>query len=160
MRFLFVVFGAWLLFGLGETEANEVYQVSSGVLAVDAGALRAAHGIDISDEHGARVGGVSAMRPSLAVTRVTGQSGAIGRVMTDLAVFDDNGDDRIDNDDSVWNQMYLVVDYNRNGRIEDREYALIGDCGVRALTLDMAEGKAWSLHTGGRRRKAVSLTQL
>ncbi len=49
MRFLFVVFGAWLLFGLGEPEAKEVYQVSSGVLAVDADALRA-HGIDISDE--------------------------------------------------------------------------------------------------------------
>ena len=69
-----------------------------------------------------------------------------------VTVFDDNEDHRIDQDDSAWNSMCLAVDYNGNGEIGDGEYALIGKCGVDGITLDLANGEAWSIHTNGAKK--------
>ena len=61
-----------------------------------------------------------------------------------------NRDNLIDAKDPAWENMYLAVDYNGDGSIGQGEYALIGECGVDALKIDVQAGQAWSLHSDGK----------
>lgn len=154
---LLLGFGAFLLLSPEDSFADEIYLVSNGILVVDAEALRDNH-IDIKDENGQSLGGVIAIRPGLSITDASGRLTNLGGSITDLSVFDENKDHRIDHDDSAWHAMYLAVDYNRDGEIGDGEYALIGDCGVDAITFDLANGNAWSIHKDGA-KKAITIAR-
>lgn len=140
----YCLFVPLLLFAT-ETYAEDTFLVSNGILAVDANALRDM-GIDIVDEDGQAMKGVIVFRAGLSVTDANKQSRRIAGSVYDLSVFDINQDDRIDEGDAPWGAMYLAVDYNEDGDIGSGEYALIGECGVNAISLDLANDKAWSLH--------------
>jgi hypothetical protein len=128
-----------------EIYAEDAFLVSNGILAVDTNGLRDI-GIDIVDDNGRALEGVIAFRTGLSVTDTNKQSRRIAGSVDDLSVFDINEDLRIDAHDAPWDAMYLAVDYNGDGDIGSGEYALIGECGVNAISLDLANNKAWSLH--------------
>lgn len=145
MNYLRYCFFVPLLLFATETYAEDAFLVSNGILAVDATALRDM-GIDIIDEDGQAMKGVIVFRTGLSVTDTNKQSRTIAGSVYDLSVFDINEDDSIDKDDAPWDAMYLAVDYNEDGDIGSGEYALIGECGVNGISLDLANDKAWSLH--------------
>lgn len=53
-----------------------------------------------------------------------------------LALYDGNGDGRIDRTDSVYRELLLWRDLNHNGRSEDKELWGLGDLGIDAIYLD------------------------
>ncbi len=148
----------FLLLACSEAPKMDAFKVSDGILVVDATALRA-NGVDVSASDGQSLDGIVEVRPGLTVTGVREKMTKIGSSSIDLAVFDLNNDKQIDAQDAPWNAMYLAVDYNRDGEIGKGEYALIGECGVDAISVEAsAEDIAWSIHKGGE-KKAVTLEQ-
>ncbi len=145
MKYLRYCFFMPLLLLAAETYGEDAFLVSNGILAVDASALTGI-GIDIVDEDGQAMKGVIAFRTGLSVTDTNNRSRRIAGSVYDLSVFDINEDNSIDDGDAPWDAMYLAVDYDNNGDIGSGEYALIGECGVNAISLDLANDKAWSLH--------------
>jgi hypothetical protein len=51
---------------------------------------------------------------------------------------------------------YVAVDYDGDDIIGNGEYALIGECGVDALKIDLAAGRVSSVHSDGK-TKVVKL---
>ena len=128
-----------------QAKAGSEFVVSDGILAVDAHALREI-GINILDNDGQEVHRVIEFREGLTINHGGDQSVNVTGSMGDLSVFDANGDGSIDEDDAPWDLMYLSIDYNKDGVIGKGEYALIGECGVNGINLELADGQAWSRH--------------
>ena len=131
---------------------DDMYVVSEGMLAVDtttAGDM----GIFILDRNGQRMTGVVPLRHGFSISRDNGGSAIIEASPDALAVLDSNKDNLIDAKDPAWENMHLAVDYDGNGNIGQGEYALIGECGVDALKIDVPAGQAWSLHSDGKTKE-------
>lgn len=146
------------LLACSEAPTTDAFKVSDGILVVDATALRA-KGVDMAGSDGQSLDGIVEVQPGLSVKADNEKTTRIGISSLDLAVFDLNGDKQIDDQDAPWDAMYLAVDYNRDGAIGEGEYALIGECGVNAISIDASvDEQAWSIHTKGE-KKAVTLEQ-
>jgi len=127
---------------------NDMYIISDGILVIDA--AEAAHNnVQMYDRDGALMGGIVVLRLGQTVVNNGGDSAVIEASSNALSVLDANRDNRLDHSDPVWDSMHLAVDYNDDGIIGEGEYALIGECGVDAIKLDMETGQAWSLHADG-----------
>lgn len=94
--------------------------------------------------------GVVALRFGLSITNANGEIAVIGPSPDALTILDGNKDSRLDHSDPLWDNMHLAVDYNGDSNIGEGEYALIGECGVDALELDLEAGQAWSHHSDGK----------
>lgn len=127
---------------------DDAFIVSNGVLVVDADKAMGA-GIEILDASGSLSEGVVVLRTGLSLWVENQKAMQVDASPSVLAALDTNNDNRIDEEDLLWDAMYLAVDYNKDGVIVKGEYALIGNCGVDALQLDLEAGKVWSLHTDG-----------
>ena len=130
---------------------NDMYIVSDGLLVLDAEGA-AQDGIRVLDKAGQRLEGVVVLRAGLSIAVDDGESAVIEASPDALAVLDDNNDQQLDASDPAWGNMHLAVDYNGDGTIGEGEYALIGECGVDALELDLRAGQAWSLHSDGAKK--------
>jgi hypothetical protein len=95
---------------------------------------------------------VAVLRAGFSIAISNGESALIQSSPDALAVLDSNKDNQLDANDPVWNSMHLAIDYNGDGIIGEGEYALIGECGVDALELDLETGQVWSLHSDGARK--------
>jgi hypothetical protein len=130
---------------------NDMYIVSDGILVIDvAAAVR--DGVQVLDHAGQPLEGVAVLRAGLSIAVANGETALIQSSPDALAVLDSNKDNRLDANDPVWNNMHLAVDYNGDGVIGQGEYALIGECGVDALELDLEAGQVWSQHSDGARK--------
>jgi hypothetical protein len=127
---------------------DDMYVVSDGMLAVDTETARNV-GIFILDREGQKMTGVVPLRYGFSISLDDGGSVVIESSPNALVSLDSNKDNLIDLNDPVWETMYLAVDYDGDGAIGKGEYALIGECGVDALKIDVPAGQAWSLHTDG-----------
>jgi hypothetical protein len=127
---------------------DDMYVVSGGILAVDTNAA-VNNGFQILDRGGQRMDGVVALRFGLSISNDSGETVVIEASPNALFVLDANKDSRLDDSDPMWNNMHLAVDYNGDGNIGEGEYALIGECGIDALELDLEAGQAWSHHSDG-----------
>jgi hypothetical protein len=127
---------------------DDMYVVSDGMLAVDTEAAGRS-GIFILDRNGDKLTGVIPLRYGLSISQDDAGSAVIGASPDALIVLDANRDNLIDAKDPAWENMHLAVDYNGDGSIGQGEYALIGECGVDALKIDVQAGQAWSLHSDG-----------
>jgi hypothetical protein len=130
---------------------NDMYIVSDGILVIDAAATMH-DGIQVLDPAGQPLEGVAVLRAGLAIAVANGESAVIQSSPDALAVLDINKDNQLDANDPVWKNMHLAIDYNGDGIIGEGEYALIGECGVDALELDLDAGQAWSQHSDGARK--------
>jgi hypothetical protein len=127
---------------------DDMYVVSDGMLAVDT-ASAGESGISILDRDGKKMSNVVPLRHGFTISVADGESAEVANSPDALLVFDSNRDSLINSKDPVWANMHLAVDYDGDGRIGEGEYALIGECGVDALKLDVQAGQAWSLHSDG-----------
>ena len=128
---------------------DDMYVVSDGMLAVDTGTAQEV-GIFILDRNGDKLTGVVPLRSGLSISKDEDRSAVIGPSPDALIILDSNSDNMIDAKDPAWDNMYLAVDYDGDGSIGRGEYALIGECGVDALKIDIPKGQAWSLHSDGK----------
>jgi hypothetical protein len=127
---------------------DDMYVVSDGMLAVDANEA-ANNGVQILDRAGGLMDGVTVLRFGLSISNDNGETVVIEASPDALSVLDANKDSRLDHSDPLWDNIYLAVDYNGDGNIGEGEYALIGECGIDALELDLEAGQAWSHHSDG-----------
>jgi len=162
-KLFFVLFVALTVTACAEkrtvTDSGEdMYVVSDGMLAVDTSTAGDV-GIFILDRNGQKMVGVVPLRHGFSISRDDGGSTIIDASPDALAVLDSNKDNLIDAKDPVWDNMHLAVDYDGDGKIGQGEYALIGECGVDALKIDVSAGQAWSLHSDGK-TKVVKLPKV
>jgi hypothetical protein len=127
---------------------DDMYVVSDGMLAVDTASAEES-GISIFDRDGKKMSSVVPLRHGFTISVADGESAEVTNTPDALLVLDSNSDSLINSKDPVWKNMHLAVDYNGDGLIGKGEYALIGECGVDALKLDVQAGQAWSLHSDG-----------
>lgn len=137
---------------------DDMYIVSDGMLAVDTETARNA-GIFILNREGQRMAGVVPLRYGFSISLDDGGSVVIESSPNALASLDSNKDNLINLNDPVGENMHLAVDYDGDGTIGKGEYALIGECGVDGLKIDVPAGQAWSLHTDGQ-TKIVKLPNM
>jgi hypothetical protein len=130
---------------------SDMYVVSDGLLVIDT-KLAAHDGVRVLDHMGQPLDGVIVLRAGLSIAVDNGAEVVIEASPDALAVLDTNSDQRLDATDPAWHNMHLAVDYNGDGIIGEGEYALIGECGVDALELDLEAGQAWSHHSDGARK--------
>ncbi len=130
---------------------NDMYIVSDGILVID-NAAATHNGVQVLDRAGKPLDGVAVLRAGFSIAINNGESAVIQSSPDALAVLDINKDSQLDANDPVWNSMHLAIDYNGDGIIGEGEYALIGECGVDALELDLETGQVWSLHSDGVRK--------
>jgi len=128
---------------------DDMYVVSDGMLALDTNEA-AKNGIQLLDRAGRPMDGVVVLRFGISISNDNGETVLIEASPDALSVLDVNKDGRLDDSDPLWNNMHLAVDYDGDGTIGQGEYALIGECGVDALDLDLKRGQAWSHHSDGR----------
>jgi hypothetical protein len=152
--FIFLLAAALLSSGCAEKRTaadsgDDMYVVSDGMLAVEA-TEAAASGIRILDRNGDAMDGVIVLRSGLTIANADGESSVIGPTPVALSVLDENKDNRLDEGDPAWGNMHLAVDYNGDNIIGEGEYALIGECGIDALELDLNGNLARSLHSNGK----------
>ena len=131
--------------------SNDMYIVSDGLLVIDT-KLAAHDGVRVLDHAGQPLEGVVVLRAGLSIAVGNGVQAVIEASPDALAVLDSNKDLQLDANDPAWHNMHLAVDYNGDGIIGEGEYALIGECGVDALELDLEAGQAWSHHSDGVRK--------
>jgi hypothetical protein len=153
-NFVIVLTGALMIGGCAEKRTaadsgEDMYVVSDGMLAVDTAAATA-NGIQILDRNGGVMEGVVVLRAGLSIVNKGGEMSVIGPAPDALSILDENGDNRLDAGDPAWGTMHLAVDYNGDNTIGNGEYALIGECGVDALVLDLDRAQAQSLHSDGK----------
>ncbi len=134
---------------------DDMYVVSDGMLAVDTGTAGGV-GIYILDRTGQKMTGVVPLRHGFSISLDDGRLAVIESSPDALIILDSNKDNLIDAKDPAWENMHLAVDYDGDGTIGDGEYALIGECGVDALKIDVLSGQAWSVHSDGK-TKVVKL---
>ena len=130
---------------------KDMYVVSGGILVVDATAI-ASSNEQILGRDGSVMDGVVVLRLGRTIANGNGDSAIIDTSSNALAAFDANQDGRLDEHDPVWGNMHLAIDYNGDNTIGEGEYALIGECGVDAIELDLGAGQAWSLHSDGEKK--------
>jgi len=137
---------------------DDMYVVSNGMLAVDTSTAGDV-GIFILNRSGQEMAGVVPLRHGFSISRNDGGSTIIQASPAALTILDSNKDNLIDANDPAWGSMHLAVDYNGDGNIGQGEYALIGECGVDALKIDIPAKQAWSIHSDGK-VKAVKLPKV
>ncbi len=159
-RLIFILFLVWAVSACGEKRTaadtgDDMYVVSNGMLAVDTGTASSI-GIYILDRAGQKMAGVVPLRNGFSISQDKGRLAVIESSPDALTILDSNNDNQIDAEDPAWKNMHLAVDYDGDGKIGDGEYALIGECGVDALKIDVSSGEAWSVHSDGK-TKVVKL---
>jgi hypothetical protein len=127
---------------------SDMYIVSDGLLVIDTD-MAAQDGIRVLGPAGQPLEGVVVLRAGLSIAVDKGESAVIASSPDALAVLDFNYDQQLDANDPAWSNMHLAVDYNDDGTIGEGEYALIGECGVDSIELDLGAGQAWSHHSDG-----------
>ncbi len=135
--------------GTSSDSGDDMYIVSDGILVIDANEA-ANNGVQILDRAGHLMDGIVTLRSGLSISNDSGKIIVIKASSDALTVLDANKDSRLDDSDPAWSNMHLAVDYNGDGTIGQGEYALIGNCGVDGLELDLKTGQAWSHHSDGR----------
>ena len=136
---------------VGISHAENAFIIGGGMLAIDADLVRK-KGLVLKAAGGQLLHGVVVIKPGLTVINED-LVRVIDETPSSLVLLDGNLDDSIDALDSYWDAMFLAVDYNGDGEIRKGEYALIGNCGVKALKLNPNSGEAWSVHTDGSTKK-------